>query len=388
MSTKLDPMDLYDVRSELSEDEVMVKESVGRFVDDKVIPLMREAFEQHTFPRHLIGEVAELGLLGSSIDGYDCAGLNSVSYGLICQELERGDSGLRSFVSVQSSLVMYPIHAFGSEEQKQRWLPAMAKGEAIGCFGLTEPHGGSDPSNMKTHAKRDGDDWVLNGAKMWITNATIADAAIVWAKTDEGVKGFIVEKDMPGFDTQEIENKFSLRASVTGALFFNNVRIPAANVLPGVSSLRGPLSCLTQARYGISWGVIGAAQACLSEVLNYTQDRVLFGRPIANTQAIQMRMAEMARGITTAQLLSLRLGRIKDAGELSPTQVSLAKWNNCRMAIDVARDARDILGGAGISAEYVPIRHMLNLESVITYEGTETVHQLVVGKELTGVNAF
>jgi len=388
LSTKLDPMDLYDVRSELSEDEVMVKESVGRFVDDKVIPLMREAFEQHTFPRHLIGEVAELGLLGSSIDGYDCAGLNSVSYGLICQELERGDSGLRSFVSVQSSLVMYPIHAFGSEEQKQRWLPAMAKGEAIGCFGLTEPHGGSDPSNMKTHAKRDGDDWVLNGAKMWITNATIADAAIVWAKTDEGVKGFIVEKDMPGFDTQEIENKFSLRASVTGALFFNNVRIPAANVLPGVSSLRGPLSCLTQARYGISWGVIGAAQACLSEVLNYTQDRVLFGRPIANTQAIQMRMAEMARGITTAQLLSLRLGRIKDAGELSPTQVSLAKWNNCRMAIDVARDARDILGGAGISAEYVPIRHMLNLESVITYEGTETVHQLVVGKELTGVNAF
>lgn len=388
MSTNLDPMDLYDVRSELSEDEVMVKESVGRFVDDKVIPLMREAFEQHTFPRHLIGEVAELGLLGSSIDGYDCAGLNSVSYGLMCQELERGDSGLRSFVSVQSSLVMYPIHAFGSEEQKQRWLPAMAKGKAIGCFGLTEPHGGSDPSNMKTHAKRDGDDWILNGAKMWITNATIADAAVVWAKTDEGVKGFIVEKDMPGFDTQEIENKFSLRASVTGALFFNNVRIPEANVLPGVSSLRGPLSCLTQARYGISWGVIGAAQACLNEVLNYAQDRVLFGRPIANTQAIQIRMAEMARGITTAQLLSLRLGRIKDAGKLSPTQVSLAKWNNCRMAIDVARDARDILGGAGISAEYVPIRHMLNLESVITYEGTETIHQLVVGKELTGVNAF
>jgi glutaryl-CoA dehydrogenase len=381
-------MDLYDLRSELSEEEVMVKDSVSRYVDDKVIPLMREAFEKHEFPRHLISEVAELGLLGSSIEGYDCAGLNSVSYGLICQELERGDSGLRSFVSVQSSLVMYPIHAYGSEEQKQRWLPAMARGEAIGCFGLTEPQGGSDPSNMKTHAKRDGDDWILNGSKMWITNATIADAAVVWAKTDEGIKGFIVEKDMPGYETQEIENKFSLRASVTGALFFNNVRLPEANVLPGASSLKAPLSCLTQARYGISWGVIGAAQACLNEVLDYTQDRVLFGRPIANTQTIQIRMADMARQITTAQLLSLRLGRIKDSGQLNPTQVSLAKWNNCRAALDIARDARDILGGAGISAEYVPIRHMLNLESVITYEGTETIHQLVVGKELTGVNAF
>jgi glutaryl-CoA dehydrogenase len=349
---------------------------------------MREAFEKHEFPSHLVVEVAELGLLGSSIDGYDCAGLNGVSYGLICQELERGDSGLRSFVSVQSSLVMFPIHAYGSEEQKQRWLPPMARGEAIGCFGLTEPHGGSDPGNMKTHAKRDGDDWIINGSKMWITNATIADAAIVWARTDEGVKGFIVEKDMPGFDTQEIENKFSLRASVTGALFFDNVRVPKENVLPGVSTLRGPLSCLTQARYGISWGVIGAAQACFDEALKYTQDRVLFGRPLSHTQTIQIRLAEMARQITTAQLLSLRLGRIKDKGELSPTQVSLAKWNNCRAAIDIARDARDMLGGAGISAEYVPVRHMLNLESVITYEGTETIHQLVVGKELTGVNAF
>lgn len=387
-ANKLDPLDLFNVRAELSEDEVMVKDTVARMVDEKVIPLMREAFEQHQFPRELITEVAELGLLGSSIDGYDCAGLNSVSYGLICQELERGDSGLRSFVSVQSSLVMYPIHEYGSEEQKQRWLPAMARGEAIGCFGLTEPHGGSDPSNMKTRAKRDGDDWILNGAKMWITNATIADAAIVWATTDEGIKGFIVEKDMPGYTAQEIENKFSLRASVTGSLFFDNVRIPAENVLPGVNSLKGPLSCLTQARYGITWGVIGAAQACLDEVLRYSEDRVLFGRPLSHTQTIQIRMAEMARGITTAQLLSLRLGRIKDNGELSPSQVSLAKWNNCRMAIDVARDARDILGGAGISAEYVPIRHALNLESVITYEGTETVHQLVVGKELTGVNAF
>lgn len=385
---QLDPLDLYDVRSELSEDEIMVKDTVARFVDDKVIPLMREAFEQHVFPGHLVGEVAELGLLGTSIDGYDCAGLNSVSYGLICQELERGDSALRSFVSVQSSLVMFPIHAYGSEEQKQRWLPAMARGEAIGCFGLTEAHGGSDPSNMKTHAKRDGDDWILNGSKMWITNATIADAAVVWAMTDEGVKGFIVEKGMPGYETQEIENKFSLRASVTGALFFNDVRLPAANLLPGITGMKGPLSCLTQARYGITWGVIGAAQACLEEALKYAQDRVLFNRPVSHTQSMQIRLADMSRRITTAQLLSLRLGRIKDKGQLKPTQVSLAKWNNCRAALDIARDARDILGGAGISAEYVPIRHMLNLESVITYEGTETVHQLVIGKELTGTNAF
>ena len=283
---------------------------------------------------------------------------------------------------------MFPIHTYGSEEQKPRWLPAMARGEAIGSFGLTESHGGSDPSNMKTHAKRDGDDWILNGSKMWITNATIADVAVVWAKTNDGVLGFLVEKDMPGFETQEIKNKFSLRTSITGALFFDNVRIPQANVLPGVSSLKGPLSCLTQARYGITWGVIGAAQACLKEALNYSQDRVLFGRPLANTQAIQIRLADMSRRITMAQLLSLRLGRLKDKGEMSPTQVSLAKWNNCRAALDIARDARDILGGAGITAEYVPIRHMLNLESVITYEGTETVHQLVVGMELTGVNAF
>ncbi len=386
--SKLDPLDLFDVRSELSDEESMVQETVARFVDDAVIPLMREAFEQHTFPMELIPQVAELGLFGSSIDGYECAGLNSVCYGLICQELERGDSGLRSFVSVQSSLVMFPIHAYGSDEQKDRWLPAMAKGEAIGCFGLTEPHGGSDPSNMKTHAKRDGDDWVINGAKMWITNGCLADVAVVWAMTEEGVKGFLVEKDTPGYTTQEIENKFSLRASVTSALFFDNVRVPDSSALPGVTGLKGPLSCLTQARYGISWGVIGAAQACLDEALRYSEDRVLFNRPISHTQAIQIRLADMARRITTAQLLSLRLGRIKDQGKLSPSQVSLAKWNNCRAAIDIARDARDILGAAGISAEYVPVRHMLNLESVITYEGTETVHQLVIGKELTGVNAF
>jgi glutaryl-CoA dehydrogenase len=385
---QLNPLDLYDIRSELSEEECMVQDSVARMVDNKVLPVIQEAFENHQFPRELIDEVAALGLLGSSIEGYDCAGLSSVCYGLICQELERGDSGLRSFVSVQSSLVMYPIYSYGSEEQKQRWLPAMAKGEAIGCFGLTEPQGGSDPNNMKTHAKRDGDDWILNGSKMWITNGNLADAAVVWATTEEGVRGFIVEKDMPGFTAQEIENKFSLRASITSALFFDNVRVPDASVLPGVVGLKGPLSCLTQARYGITWGVIGAAQACLNEVLKYTRDRVLFHKPLAHNQAIQLRLADMARRITTAQLLSLHLGRMKDEGRMTPAQVSVAKWNNCRAALDIARDARDMLGGSGISAEYVPIRHMLNLESVITYEGTETIHQLIIGKELTGVNAF
>lgn len=385
---RLDPLDLYDIRSELDDDARMVQDTVRRFVSDEFMPHIRDAFEKHYFPTDLVPKIAELGLLGSSIDGYDCAGMDSIAYGVICQELERGDSGLRSFVSVQSSLVMYPIYAYGSEEQRQRWLPALARGEAIGCFGLTEPHGGSDPSNMKTRAKKDGDDWLLSGSKMWITNGPIADVAVVWAMTDEGIRGFLVEKDMPGFSAQEIENKFSLRASVTGALFLDNVRVPAENVLPNVKGLKGPLGCLTQARYGITWGVIGAAQACLEEALGYCDERILFDRPLTHTQSVQMRLADMARRITTAQLLSLRLGRLKDAGQMSPTQVSVAKWNNCRAALDIARDARDLLGGSGISAEYAAIRHMLNLESVITYEGTETVHQLVVGKELTGVNAF
>ncbi|GMU69644.1 MAG: putative acyl-CoA dehydrogenase [Steroidobacteraceae bacterium] len=384
----LDPMDLFRVRSLLTEDEQMVQDSVARLVDEQVLPVIRECFEQHRFPKELVPELAALGLLGSSIDGYGCAGLNAVSYGLICQELERGDSGIRSFVSVQSSLCMYPIHAFGTEEQKQKYLPRMAKGELIGCFGLTEPHGGSDPANMKTHAKKRGKDWVVNGAKMWITNGAIADLCVAWAMTDEGIRGFIVEKGTKGFSAPEIENKFSLRASVTSAIFFDNVVVPEEQMLPGVVGLRGPLSCLTQARYGIGWGVIGAAQACLAQLIDYTKSRVLFGRPLAETQAIQIRLADMARRITTAQLLSLQLGRLKDKGEMVPSQVSLAKWNNCRMALDIARDARDMLGGAGISAEYAPIRHMLNLESVITYEGTETVHQLTIGRELTGSNAF
>jgi glutaryl-CoA dehydrogenase len=387
-ASALDPTDLFNVRGQLTEEERMVQESVARLVDDRVLPIIQKCFEEHRFPKELVPELAALGLLGSSIEGYGCAGLNAVSYGLICQELERGDSGIRSFVSVQSSLCMYPIYAFGSEAQKQKYLPGMARGELIGCFGLTEPHGGSDPANMKTHAKRRGKDWVINGAKMWITNGAIADLCVCWAQTEEGIRGFIVEKGTPGFAAPEIERKFSLRASVTSALFFDNVVVPEENLLPGVVGLKGPLSCLTQARYGITWGVIGAAQACLTQLVDYTKTRVLFGRPLAENQAIQIRLADWSRRITTAQLLSLQLGRLKDKGEMVPTQVSLAKWNNCRMALDIARDARDMLGGAGISAEFVPVRHMLNLESVITYEGTETIHQLSVGRELTGISAF
>jgi glutaryl-CoA dehydrogenase len=385
----LNPLDLYDVRASLSEEERMVQDSVARFVDDAVLPIIRPHFENHTFPQELVGELAALGLLGSSLEGYGCAGMNAVSYGLICQELERGDSGLRSFVSVQSSLCMYPIFTYGSDEQKQRYLPRMAKGELIGAFGLTEPHGGSDPANMKTHARRRGGDWVLNGAKMWITNSPLADVFVIWAKTEEGIRGFLVDRGTKGLETPEIENKFSLRASATGAIFLADVVVPDSAMLPGSAcGIKAPLSCLTQARYGITWGVIGAAQACLQEVLEYSKTRILFNRPLAATQAIQIRLAEMARKITTAQLLSLQLGRLKDAGQMTPSHVSLAKWNNCRAAIEVARDARDILGGSGISAEYVPIRHALNLESVITYEGTETIHQLTIGRELTGINAF
>ena len=385
----LNPVDLFDVRSLLSDEERAIQDSVARFTDERVIPIIGEAFDQGRFPRELIPEIAEMGLLGSSLpEKYGCAGLNGVSYGLICQELERGDSGIRSFVSVQSSLCMYPIYAYGSEEQRMRWLPDMAAGKVIGCFGLTEPHGGSDPANMKTHAKRDGDDWVINGSKMWITNGNLADIAIVWAQTDDGIQGFLLEKGMPGFSAQEIKHKMSLRASVTSALFFDNVRVPDSSRLPNVKGLKGPLGCLTQARYGITWGPIGAAIACLQEVLAYTKERILFDRPVAATQSAQLKMADMARRITLAQLLVLQLGRLKDAGTMAPQQVSLAKWNNCRMAIDIARECRDLLGGAGITTEHAAIRHALNLESVITYEGTETVHQLVIGRELTGISAF
>jgi len=389
MAVRLDPLDLYDVSSLLSEEERMVRDAVARFVDERVLPIIGDCFDQARFPRELIPEIAGLGLLGATIpEQYGGGGMNGVSYGLICQELERGDSGLRSFASVQSSLCMYPIFAYGNEAQKQRYLPAMAKGEVIGCFGLTEPHGGSDPANMKTHARKDGGDWVINGAKMWITNGNLAHIAIVWAQTDDGIQGFVVPTDSAGFTAQEIHKKMSLRASVTSALFLDDVRVPDSARLPNVKGLKGPLGCLTQARYGITWGPIGAAQACLKEVLDYTAERILFGKPLAANQAIQLKLADMARRITTAQLLSLQLGRLKDAGTMQPAQVSLAKWNNCRMAIDIARQCRDILGGAGITTEHSAIRHALNLESVITYEGTETVHELVVGRELTGINAF
>ncbi len=380
--------DFYDVRHLLSEDEQAVQDAVGRFVDERVLPIIAEAFDQHQFPADLIPEIAEMGLLGCNIEGYDCGGLSHVCYGLVCQELERGDAGIRSFVSVQGSLCMYPIFAYGSEEQRQQWLPRMARGEVIGCFGLTEPDGGSDPGNMKAHATRDGDDWIINGSKMWITNGTIADLAVVWAMTDEGLRGFLVEKDTDGYTSRDIEKKYSLRASVTSELFFDNVRVPEGNMLPNVRGLKGPLGCLTQARYGIAWGAIGSAIACFREVLEYSKVRVLFDRPLSHTQTVQRRLADMCRRITTAQLMALQLGRLKDQGRMHHSQVSLAKWNNVRMALDIARDARDLLGASGISIEFCPIRHMLNLESVITYEGTETIHELIVGRELTGHNAF
>jgi glutaryl-CoA dehydrogenase len=381
-------IDLFDINSLLTEEEKAVQESVSRFVRDNVNPVIQECFENHEFPSDLIKPIADLGLFGTSIKGYGCPGMNAIIYGLICKELEKGDSGIRSFVSVQSSLVMYPIYAFGSEEQKETWLPRLASAETIGCFGLTESQGGSDPSNMKTHAKRDGDDWVINGSKMWITNGSIAGLAVIWAHTDEGIKGFLVETDSNGFTANKIENKFSLRASITSELFFDNLRVPDKNALPGVTGLKGPLSCLTQARYGISWGVIGAAESCLEELIEYTKTRVLFDRSLDENQAIQIRLADMQRRIVTSSLLSYRLGQLKDLDQMNPTQVSLAKWNNVRMALDIARDCRDMLGGSGISAEYVPIRHMLNLDSVITYEGTETIHQLTVGRSLTGKSAF
>ncbi len=384
----LDPTDFFDMTGLLGEEERDIQRSVGRWVDDRVLPIISQAFDDHRFPQELVPEMAEMGLLGCNLEGYECAGLNNVAYGLVCQELERGDSGLRSFVSVQGSLCMWPIHAYGSAAQKEKWLPRMARGEVIGCFGLTEPDGGSDPGAMKTRATRHGDAWVLNGAKMWITNGTIADIAIVWALGDDGMLGFIVEKGMKGYSARDILKKYSLRASITSELFLDQVEVPESSRLPLAGGLKSPLSCLTQARYGIAWGAIGAAIASFREALAFSHSRVLFGRPLSHTQTIQRRLADMTRRITTGQLLVLQLGRLKDKGTMHPAQVSLAKWNNVRMGLDVAREARDILGAGGISIECSPIRHMLNLESVITYEGTETIHELAVGREITGVSAF
>ncbi|HEU0002373.1 MAG TPA: acyl-CoA dehydrogenase family protein [Ktedonobacteraceae bacterium] len=380
--------DLYNIDHLLSEEERMVRDTVRKFVSERVLPVIGEHFEAGTFPRELIPEIADLGLMGMHLDGYGCAGLSAVCYGLACQELEAGDSGLRSFVSVQGSLAMFPIHRFGSEEQKQRWLPPMARGEAIGCFGLTEPDSGSDPGSMRTTARRDGDSYILNGSKMWITNGGIADIAVVWAKTDDGIHGFLVERGTPGFSTSDVHHKLSLRASITSELHFEDCRIPADNMLPGVRGLRGPLSCLDEARYGIAWGATGAARTCYEVALDYAKTRVQFDRPIASFQLVQEKLAIMATELVKAQLLALQLGRLKDEGLIHPVQISLAKRNNVREALRTAREARSVLGANGITLEYPISRHSNNLESVYTYEGTDDIHTLIIGQAITGQNAF
>ncbi|GHO76115.1 glutaryl-CoA dehydrogenase [Ktedonobacter sp. SOSP1-85] len=380
--------DLYNIDHLLSDEERMVRDTVRKFVRERVLPIIDQHFEAGTFPRELIPEIAELGLLGMHLDGYGCAGLSAVCYGLACQELEAGDSGLRSFVSVQGSLAMYPIYAFGSEEQKEHWLPRMARGEVIGCFGLTEPDFGSEAAGMRTSARRDGDEYILNGTKMWITNGGVADLAVVWARAEDGIRGFLVERGTPGFTTSDIHHKLSLRASVTSELHFEECRVPAGNMLPNVKGMRGPLSCLNEARFGISWGVTGAARACFETALEYAKTRVQFKRPIASFQLVQRKLALMATELVKAQLLTLQLGRLKDEELLHPVQISLAKRNNCREALETAREARSILGANGITLEYPISRHMNNLESVFTYEGTDDIHTLIIGQALTGINAF
>jgi glutaryl-CoA dehydrogenase len=386
--SRLDPLDFYDRRSQLSDDERIVQDNVARFVDREVLPIISECFAAERFPIELVPRLAELGLFGSTLTEHGCAGLNYVSYGLICEELERGDSALRSCVSVQSSLVMGCIDAFGSDEQKARWLPVLARGTVLGCFALTESHGGSDPANMKTHSKRSGGDWLINGGKLWITNGALADVAVVWAVSDGRPGAYLVEKGAAGFTARTIRNKLSLRASNTAELAFDDVRVPDAARLPGADGLKAALRCLDQARYGIAWGALGAARACFAEALEHVRARELFGRPLARTQLIQARLAECAASLTNGQQLALRLGRLKDEGRSTASQVSLAKWSNVRAALAIARDCRDMLGAAGITLDHAPIRHMLNLETVSTYEGTEAIHQLVVGRELTGENAF
>ena len=385
----IDPLDYFAIDALLDDEERAIRDTVREFVRANVLDEVGEWFEKGYFPRELITELGKLGLLGMHLEGYGLPGASSVAYGLTCMELEAGDAGVRSAVSVQGSLAMFPIWKWGSEEQKERWLPPMHTGEVVGCFGLTEPDAGSDPASMRTHARRDGSDWILNGAKMWITNGTIADIAIVWARTDDGaIRGFIVEKDMPGFSAPEIHKKISLRASVTSELVLQDVRVPDEAMLPGASTLRGPLSCLNEARYGILWGATGAGRACYEAALDYAKERQQFGKPIAGYQLTQQKLAEMALEVNRGTLLALHLGRMKDAGTLRPEQVSMGKMANVRGALEVCRSARTILGGNGITLEYPVIRHMNNLESVLTYEGTHEVHTLVVGQALTGENAF
>jgi len=385
---KFDGVDFLGIDGLFSDEEILVRDSVRRFVQDRVLPVIEKHNREGTFPADLIPEMAELGMYGANIHGYGCAGLNNVAYGLIMQELERGDSGLRSFVSVQGALCMYPIHAYGSEEQKNHWLPKMATGDVVGCFGLTEADFGSNPSGMLTTAKKDGDSYVLNGSKMWITNGGVAHIAIVWAKLDGRIRGFIVERGTKGYSTKDIHGKFSLRASVTSELTFQDCRIPASNILPNVDGLKGPLGCLNQARYGIAWGGIGAAMACYHEALEYSKTRIQFDRPIAGFQMVQEKLAWMIREITKGQLLVLQVGRLKDAGKVKPEQVSLAKMNNVDVGLQCARLARAILGANGITDEYQCGRHMCNLESVYTYEGTHDIHTLVVGEAITGIPAY
>ncbi len=382
-------VDFMEIDSLFSDEEKLVRQTVRSFVDQEVLPHIEEWSRDGKFPRHLVPQMAELGFFGANLEGYGCAGMNNVQYGLIMQELERGDSGLRSFVSVQGALVMYPIYEFGSVEQKQRWLPLLQQGKAIGCFGLTEPDFGSNPGGMRTRAVKDGDGFTLNGEKTWITSGTLADVALVWARTEDGIRGFLVEKGAPGFSAKDIKGKMSLRASVTSSLSLQDVRVPASSMLPGVKGLKGPLGCLTQARYGIGWGSIGAAMACYNEALEYAKTRKQFDeKPIASHQLIQSKLADMITEITKAQLLALQVGRLKDRGRADAVHVSMLKRNNVEIALDIARAARDILGANGVADEYPIFRHMCNLESVITYEGTHNIHTLIIGERVTGLQAY
>ncbi|ORW99098.1 acyl-CoA dehydrogenase [Mycobacterium triplex] len=388
MPASFAPLDYLSVDSSLTDVERDIRDAVRVFVRDRILPYVGEWFEQARLPVEIVRELGKLGILGMHLDGYGCAGTSATAYGLACLELEAGDSGIRSLVSVQGSLAMFAIHRWGSEEQKLEWLPRMAAGEAVGCFGLTEPDSGSDPGAMRTSARRDGPDWILRGRKMWITNGSIAEVAVVWARTDEGVRGFLVPKGTNGFRAQDIRKKLSLRASITSELILDDVRLPASAMLPGATSLRGPLACLNEARYGIVWGAAGAARACLEAALDYSTTRVQFGKPIASFQIQQQKLAAMALEVNRATVLAVHLGRLKDAGRLRPEQVSMGKLGNVNAALDVARAARQMLGANGISLEYPVIRHLANLESVVTYEGTADVHTLVIGGALTGIDAF
>lgn len=389
MSDALHRLDLLDLDDDLSDEDRLLRDTVRRFADERLRPEIRDWFEAGTLPaRELAQEFGALGALGMHLHGYGCQGASASQYGLVCAEIEAVDSGLRSLVSVQGSLAMYAIHAYGSEEQKQQWLPEMAKGTKIGCFGLTEPDSGSDPGSMRTRARRDGDDWVITGNKLWITNGSISDVAVVWARTDEGIRGFLVEKGTPGFTTQDVHHKISLRASITSELILDEVRVPASAQLPGAQGLRGPLGCLTEARFGIIWGVTGAARDALAATLDYARSRTQFGKPIGGFQLTQKKLADMAVSLQQMQLTARRLGELKDAGRIQPHQVSFGKFANVRGALDICREARSILGGSGITTEYPVLRHAVNLETVYTYEGTHEVHTLVLGQQLTGLDAF